>query len=162
MKLRIVNTERIIPQCHCHGLKAEYAKSLHACIQPESFFIKISPRNLKNRAHAHTGSTAVKRIAAAAGQKDCIHVECCRGAKNRTDISWIYDIFQNCYASGILADFLDSLKGAAFHDAEQSSSQSITGQFYKDFIFCCIYRGLRKTCQKFFRLALNILMLDQK
>lgn len=89
-------------------------------------------------------------------------MECCRGAKNRTDISWIYDIFQNCYASGILADFLDSRKGAAFHDAEQSSSQSITGQFYKDFIFCCIYRDLRKTCQKFFCLAFKVFVLDQK
>ena len=162
MKLRIIDTEGVVLQCHGNSFEAKFSQCFHSILRPESFFIKISPRNLKNRAHAHTGSTAVKRIAAAAGQKDCIHVECCRGAKNRTDISWIYDIFQNCYASGILADFLDSRKGAAFHDAEQSSSQSITGQFYKDFIFCCIYRGLQKTCQKFFRLALNILMLDQK
>ena len=162
MKLRIIDTEGVVLQCHGNSFEAKFSQCFHSILRPESFFIKISPRNLKNRAHAHTGSTAVKRIAAAAGQKYCIHMECCRGAKNRANICRIYYIFQDCYTSGILADFLDSRKGAAFHDAEQSSSQSITGQFYKDFIFCCIYRGLRKTCQKFFRLALNILMLDQK
>ena len=107
LKRLVINTYRVICECHCRCFKAQRIKICRSVRLPPMLIIAyISPRDKKYRSHTYSYGSPAKRVTAGRGYQHSVYAECSRRANYCSCVADIGYIFEYGNPSCVFAKLL--------------------------------------------------------